>query len=65
MVPRWVVGRSAPHRSLEDAARLEDGTRPDLRSARAETINTNRLLVQLAVTGGLLLLWLRVAKPEE
>ncbi len=29
------------------------------------TINVNRLLVQLAVTGGLLLLWLRVAKPEE
>ncbi len=32
--------------------------------ARA-TIETSRLLLQLAVTGGLLLLWLRVAKPEE
>ncbi len=32
--------------------------------ARA-TIDTSRLLLQLAVTGGLLLLWLRVAKPEE
>jgi hypothetical protein len=29
------------------------------------TIDAGRLLVQLAVTGGLLLLWLRVAKPEE
>ncbi len=29
------------------------------------TVNVGRLLVQLAVTGGLLLLWLRVAKPEE
>ncbi len=32
--------------------------------ARA-TIDTSRLLLQLAVTGGLLLVWLRVAKPEE
>ncbi len=29
------------------------------------TIDAGRLLLQLAVTGGLLLLWLRVAKPEE
>ena len=29
------------------------------------TVNVGLLLVQLAVTGGLLLLWLRVAKPEE
>ncbi len=28
-------------------------------------IDASRLLVQLAVTGGLLLLWLRVAKPED
>ena len=28
-------------------------------------IDTSRLLLQLAVTGGLLLVWLRVAKPEE
>ncbi len=33
MVPRWAVGCSAPHRSPEDAARLEDGIRPDLRTA--------------------------------
>ncbi len=31
----------------------------------AATIDAGRLLLQLAVTGGLLLLWLRVAKPEE
>jgi len=29
------------------------------------TIDAGRLLLQLAVTGGLLLLWLRAAKPEE
>ncbi len=29
------------------------------------TIDVGRLLLQLAVTGGLLLLWPRVAKPEE
>ncbi len=34
-------------------------------SGPAATIDAGRLLVQLAVTGGLLLLWLRVAKPEE
>ncbi len=33
--------------------------------ARRATIDAGRLLVQFAVTGGLLLLWLRVAKPEE
>ncbi len=33
--------------------------------APGATIDAGRLLVQLAVTGGLLLLWLRVAKPEE
>ena len=32
---------------------------------RSATVDTGRLLLQLAVTGGLLLLWLRVAKPEE
>ncbi len=32
---------------------------------RRATIDAGRLLLQLAVTGGLLLLWLRVAKPEE
>ncbi len=35
------------------------------RSGPGATIDAGRLLVQLAVTGGLLLLWLRVAKPEE
>ncbi len=32
---------------------------------QAASIDAGRLLLQLAVTGGLLLLWLRVAKPEE
>ncbi len=35
---------------------------PPLR--RDATIDVGRLLLQLAVTGGLLLLWLRVAKPQ-
>ena len=39
--------------------------RPIFAAFGAATIAVGRLLVQLAVTGGLLLLWLRVAKPGE
>ncbi len=45
---------------------LERGYAPIFsRPVSVHGVNASRLLVQLAVTGGLLLLWLRVAKPEE